>query len=40
VPDVNHSMGMRVVGDIALVVFWVTAAVSCTSLTLLLLGFR
>ena len=37
---VNRSLGKRVVGDIALVVFWVTAAVSCTSLTLLMLGFR
>jgi hypothetical protein len=33
-------MGRSVVGDIALVVFWVTAAVSCTRLTLLMLGFR
>ena len=33
-------MGRRVVGDMALVVFWVTAAVSCTSLTLLMLGVR
>jgi hypothetical protein len=33
-------MGMRIIGDIALVVFGVTVAVSYTSLTLLMLGFR
>jgi hypothetical protein len=33
-------MGMRIIGDIALVVFGVTVAVSCTRLALLMLGYR